>query len=120
MRNDTLNDKTRLLHILEAISEIESYIITVDHSTFLDSSLVRNATLMQIQVIGEAVSHLSESLKSQSPEAEWRQIRSTRNIIAHQYFGIDFEIVWDIASVKLPIFKNQVQHILATSFNEPF
>ena len=113
MRNNSLNDKIRLLHILEAISEIESYINNLDDSAFLNSSLIRNATLMQIQIIGEATSHLSDSLKSQFPEVEWRQIRSTRNIIAHEYFGIDFEIVWNIASAKLPIFKKQVHQILS-------
>ncbi len=66
MRDSSLNDRIRLLHILEAISEIESYLANTNHTTFLDSSLIRNATLMQIQVIGEATSHLSESLKSQS------------------------------------------------------
>lgn len=118
MRNSNLSDRTRLLHILEAISEIESYIKNIDHSAFLDSSLIRNATLMQIQIIGEATSHLSESLKASFPDIEWKQIRSTRNIIAHEYFGIDFEIVWDIASDKLPVFKEQVLQILAKNFKE--
>ena len=112
MKDNALSDRIRLLHILDAISEIESYLKNVDLEAFTDSSLIRNATLMQIQIIGEATSHLSEFLKSQFPDIEWKQIRSTRNIIAHEYFGIDFEIVWNIASDKLPLFKQQVQQIL--------
>ena len=118
MRDNASSDRIRLLHILDAISEIESYLNNVDHNVFSNSSLIRNATLMQIQIIGEATSHLSESLKSQFPDIEWRQIRSTRNIIAHEYFGIDFEIVWNIASDKLPIFKRQVQEILEKTFGD--
>lgn len=113
MRNSTLGDKARLLHVLEAITEIESYLDAIDQNTFSNSSLIRNATLMQIQVIGEAVAHISDSLKAEYPNIEWKQIKSTRNIIAHEYFGIDFDIVWEIATHKLPLFKMQVEDILS-------
>ena len=116
MRDSSLNDKTRLLHILDAISEIESYILNLDRPAFLENSLVRNATLMQIQILGEAASHLSDPLKNQFPEIEWKQIRSTRNLIAHEYFGIDFEIVWNIALYKLPELKQQIRQVLDTAF----
>lgn len=104
---------------MEAISEIESYLTNLDHNTFSDSSLIRNATLMQIQIIGEATSNISDTLKAEFPDIEWKQIKSTRNIIAHEYFGIDFEVIWDIASYKLPTFKEQVKLILKKVFEEP-
>lgn len=113
MRNNALSDKTRLLHILEAITEIQSYLNNLERNTFLDNSLVRNATLMQIQIIGEATANISDSLKAEYPDIEWKQIKSTRNIIAHEYFGIDFDIVWDIATHKLPSLKEEVEQILA-------
>ena len=116
MRNSILSDKIRLLHILDAISEIEFYLTNLDHTAFLDSSIVRNATLMQIQIIGEATSNISDSLKEEFPDIEWKQIKSTRNIIAHEYFGIDYDIIWNIASYKLPRFKEQVHLILKKVF----
>ncbi|MGV3510150.1 MAG: DUF86 domain-containing protein [Sphingobacteriaceae bacterium] len=119
MRNSILNDKIRLLHILEAITEIESYLTDIDHNAFSDSSVIRNATLMQIQIIGEATSNISDRQKEEFPDIEWKQIKSTRNIIAHEYFGIDYDIIWDIATFKLPIFKEQVRLILKNVFEEP-
>ena len=116
MKNSILSDKNRFLHILDAISEIESYLHNLSPIQFFDSSLIRNATLMQIQIIGEATSHISDSLKAKYPHIEWKQIIGTRNIIAHEYFGIDFDIVWNIAYYKLPIYKDQVKSILKTLF----
>jgi uncharacterized protein with HEPN domain len=120
MKNSPESDKVRLLHILEAISEIESYLSNCDHGDFLDSSLIRNATLMQVQIVGEATSHIGTALKNAFPEVEWKQIKSTRNIIAHEYFGIDFEIIWNIAFYKLPVFKGQIRQILKETFKEDF
>ena len=67
---------------------------------------------MQIQIIGEAVSNISELLKSQYPDIEWKQIKGTRNIIAHEYFGIDYEIVWEIAKNGLPELKEKIRFLL--------
>ena len=112
MKDNPLSDRIRLLHILDAIIEIESYIATLDLDAFLSNSLVKNATLMQIQIIGEAVSHINASLKKQYDYVEWQKIKGTRNIIAHEYFGIDYEIVWEIAKNNLPRLKEQVKAIL--------
>jgi len=112
MKNSPLSDKIRLLHILDAIAEIEGYLANILHEDFLNSSLIKNATLMQIQIIGEAVSNITDVLKNQHPDIEWKQIKGTRNIIAHEYFGIDYEIVWEIANNSLPELKEKIQILL--------
>jgi len=112
MKDNPLSDKIRLLHILDAIDEIEAYLSGLNLDAFLENSLVKNATLMQIQIIGEATSHINASLKQQYKNVEWQKIKGTRNIIAHEYFGIDYEIVWEIAINNLPDLKEKIQVII--------
>lgn len=107
-----LTDRIRIQHILDAIAETENYLI---HSSFEDynsNSEKRFATIKQIEIVGEACNHLTNELKQKHPEIEWLQINGFRNISVHEYFGIDFHIVWDIAKNDLPVLKQKFADIL--------
>ena len=98
-------------HILDAINEIEDYIDDVGFSDFETNSMMKNASIRQLEIIGEASSRISNELKSEYPLINWKDIIGFRNIIIHQYFGIDEKIVWDILKNDLPILKKLIRKI---------
>lgn len=109
---DSSSDKLRLLHILDAITEIEKYLKTISYESFLKNSEKRFATVKQIEIIGEACNALTEDLKSANADIPWRAIKGFRNISIHEYFGVNFRLVWEIAKNDLPELKVKIQNIL--------
>ena len=107
-----IGDKVRLLHILDAIGEIEGYILQTDFKAFLNNSMMRFACVKQLEIIGEASGQISEETKQQFPEVEWNKMKGMRNILVHEYFGIDTRVVWEIIIDDLPGLKKQVEEIL--------
>ncbi|MEO6405398.1 MAG: DUF86 domain-containing protein [Ferruginibacter sp.] len=101
MRNE-LGDKIRLQHILDAIDEIHKYLTSADLSVFLGNSMMRFACIKQMEIIGEASNHLSTELKAKFSDIEWAQIVGMRNVFAHEYFGIDSRLVWEIIKNDIP------------------
>jgi len=107
-----ITDKTRVLHILEAISEVEKYLNGVSYDVFLANSEKRFATIKQIEIIGEACNVLTAEFKNAHPEIDWKPIRGFRNISIHEYFAVNFHIVWEIAQNDLPVLKHQFKTAL--------
>jgi uncharacterized protein with HEPN domain len=101
----------RLEDILEACETIRQY-TPASKEAFDADPPVRSHILFHIQVIGEAASNLSESLREQHPEVPWKAIVRMRNIIAHVYFGIDWNEVWRVATADIAVLRAQVQAIL--------
>jgi uncharacterized protein with HEPN domain len=102
-----LTDELRIKHILDAITEIQDYLRNVSFDDFLSSSEKRFATIKQIEIIGEACSRISESFKAAHPEIQWKPIVGFRNVSIHEYFGVNFQIVWEIAQFDLPVLFEQ-------------
>jgi uncharacterized protein with HEPN domain len=109
-----LGDKIRLNHILEAITEIESYLNDANFDTFLNNSMMRFACIKQMEIVGEASNHISDEVKNQFSEVEWSQIVGMRNVFVHEYFGVDARLVWEIIKNDLPEFKSKVIAIIET------
>ncbi len=107
-----LGDKARLQHIYDAIKEIENYIAKSSFEDFQSNSMMQFATVKQLEIIGEASNLLTEHFKRLYKEIEWREIIGLRNILIHEYFGIDTKIVWDILQVDLPKLKIQIEGVL--------
>jgi uncharacterized protein with HEPN domain len=110
---DRLGDKVRLLHIQEAILEIESYIEQTSFTQFNTNSMLRSACIRQLEVIGEATSRLSDDMILQNPVVEWQKIKALRNLLIHEYFGVSNQIVWNVIQHNIPILKIQIDSILA-------
>ena len=102
-----LTDKVRISHILDAIGEVEKYLEGVSFDNFLANSEKRFATIKQVEIIGEACNRISRGFKSRHSYIEWQQINGFRNISIHEYFGVDNQIVWEIAKNDLPALKAQ-------------
>ena len=111
MRSE-LGDKIRLKHILYAIEEIEKYLKEIDFPAFIENSMMRFACIKQMEIIGEAGNHVSQELKSKFTEVEWAQIVGMRNVFAHEYFGIDSSLVWQIIKNDIPELKDKIKTIL--------
>jgi uncharacterized protein with HEPN domain len=105
---DRLGDKIRLLHIIDAINEIENYIQDTDLKGFVDNSMMFNASLRQLEIIGEASNRLSEELLNRTPSIPWARIIGLRNLVIHEYFGVDDFTIWNVIKINLPFLKEKV------------
>lgn len=105
-------DTLYLKDILDSVSAIEDFIMGMDFDSFVKDRKTRSATIRELEVIGEAAGKISEGLKSRTPEVDWRTIKDFRNVLSHEYFGIDDKILWQIVTEKLSLLKNQISHIL--------
>jgi uncharacterized protein with HEPN domain len=94
--------------ILDAIDRIQVYTQGASFDTLQNNSMLQDAILHNLEIIGEAAKHVPDDLKIKSSEVEWRKIAGMRDVIAHEYFGISLEIVWDILQNKLPDLRSTV------------
>jgi uncharacterized protein with HEPN domain len=111
MHNISQKDSTCLLNMLDAIQKISAYTKEFENADdFNRNTLVFDATLMNFIVIGEMVEKLSESFLQKTAErVNWHKVKSFRNILAHNYFGVDAEEVWEIINKFLPDLRLQVE-----------
>lgn len=109
---DKLGDRARLLHIIDSIEKIDSYVLESKFEDFEGNSMMKDACIRQLGIIGEASNRISEEIKDSNEEIEWRQIIGLRNIVIHQYFGVDDQVIWDIIQHNLPDLKSRVKRIL--------
>ncbi len=107
-----LGVKARLQHILDAINVIDSYIEKAGFNDFLNNSMMRFACLKQIEIIGEAGNSITKDTRAKFSDVEWRQIVGMRNVIVHEYFGVDNNLVWEVIKNDLPELKEKVEEIL--------
>jgi uncharacterized protein with HEPN domain len=108
-----IGDKQRLLHIVEAIDEIQTYTANSDQNTFIGNSMMRFACVKQIEIIGEAANYITPETKALFIDLDWRQIIGMRHILVHEYFGVDFELIWQVIINDLPILKQKSLDVLA-------
>jgi len=105
--------KAYLKDILEAIRKIENYTKDIAFDDFVMDELIQDGVVRNLEVIGEAVKNIPEDIKDKKPEVEWKKIAGLRDILIHDYFGIDEDIVWDAVKNKLPGLKKKIKGILS-------
>jgi uncharacterized protein with HEPN domain len=105
------SDQERLLDILEAINNIEKYLIN-NQQSFFEDELIQVWVVHHLQIIGEAANNLSDDLTYQYDNIPWAKIIAFRNIIVHEYFRIDLEVVNKIIQENLKELKSQIEEII--------
>ncbi|WP_294251983.1 DUF86 domain-containing protein [Propionivibrio sp.] len=102
-----------LADILDSTRAIQSYVRDVDFKTFIGDRMRCAAVIREFEIIGQAVGKLPEAIKSEYPAVPWRDIKDFRNLLVHEYFGVDLEIVWNAIRIELPILLDVTQTILS-------
>lgn len=98
--------------IIDFIDKIENYTENVDLQKFKENSIIVDAVLRNLEIIGEASSQLPESIRKIYPEIPWKQMKGLRNILIHEYFGVNLETIWFTLKNQLPLLKIQLVDIL--------
>ncbi len=98
--------------IRSSIAKIEEYTGAISFEEFSRNSLIVDGTVRNLEIIGEAVKKLPRSITDIHPEIEWKKIAGLRDILIHEYFGVDEKIIWNIVRYKLPELKTTVNKIL--------
>ncbi len=98
--------------ILDAIDMIEEFIGDMDYGEFMKDDKTSTAVVKKIEIIGEAIKNIPNDVRMKHKAIPWRDIVGMRNKITHNYFKIDYEIVWNVVKEKLPALKIQVEQVL--------
>ena len=105
-------DAERLQDIIEAIERIERY-AQRGKEAFVHDELLQTWVVHHIQIIGEAARKLSDELRARDQDTPWPEIIAMRNVLVHDYFGIDVDEVWSTVEEDLPELKRRVRTLLA-------
>ena len=105
-------DDVYIAHILEALERIERY-SSVGRDRFLNETHWQDAVIRQLEVVGEATKRLTDELRKQHSEIPWKRIAGLRDVLIHDYMGVDIGAVWEITQRELPDLKKRLIGIRA-------
>jgi uncharacterized protein with HEPN domain len=105
--------KARLEDIIEAAEAIRDFTAGQSRESLAADRKTRDAVIRNLEVIGEAVKKLTPEQRARHPGVEWSRIAGLRDILIHDYFGVDMDIVWDVVKTKLPLLSARVRQMLA-------
>jgi uncharacterized protein with HEPN domain len=100
-----------LQHILESLELIQEYLYKVSERKFKSSPAIQDRVLYRLMIIGEAVKNMPEKIRRQHAEIPWKAIAGLRDVLIHQYFGVDLDEVWLILKNRLPLLQTQIEKI---------
>ena len=103
-----------LRHILDEIEYIEGEISKISKSDFLADETLKRSFVRGIEIIGEAAKKVPVDFKNKHRDVDWKRIAGMRDKLIHDYFGVDYRLVWDVATNKLPELKQKIKQIIDT------
>ena len=105
------NGKIFLTHILDSIKLVEEYLKGKSKLDFLNSKQLQDSVIRRIEIIGEAIKNIPNDIKENYSQIPWREITGMRDILIHQYFGVDLDLTWQVIDKDLPRLKGQISDI---------
>ena len=108
----TEDSEVLVQHILQSIAYIEEYVKDKSYQEFETSVQFQDSVLRRLEIIGEAVKHLSDKFKGDYPHLPWKKIAGMRDILIHEYFGVDLELAWTVVEKDLPFLKQELQKVI--------
>ena len=106
-----------LSDIMDSSNAIQEFVKGLSFEEFCKDRKTYSAVIREFEIIGEAVGKLSDEVKQKHPDVEWQDIKDFRNLLTHEYFGIDLEIVWKTVKDDLPALIEAVRAILGKGIN---
>lgn len=97
-----------LQDIIDSISNIEEYTAGLTLEEFQTRKMVKDAVIRNFEIIGEASTHIPDEIKFKYASVPWRELKSVRNIVIHEYFGVDLDIIWKTIHKSLPGLKKEI------------
>ena len=104
--------KQQLDDIIQAITSIREYVKDMDYKAFEADRKTQDAVIRNLEVIGEAARTMSDEVRDKAAEIEWYKIIALRNILIHEYFGVNLKIVWDVVQNKLDAVESTCRRLL--------
>ncbi len=98
--------------ILSAIEKIEMYTKELNFEKLCENSMAVDAVVRNFEIIGEATKNVPKMVKDKYPDVEWKEAIGFRNVLTHDYFGIDLESVWDTLKNNIPVLKRHIGEVL--------
>jgi len=98
-----------LRHILAEVDYLIDGAAEIERDDFLSDETLKRAFVRSIEIIGEATKHVPETFRQAHPEFEWRAMAGMRDRLIHGYFGVDYELVWDVVVNKIPALRNSLR-----------
>ncbi len=99
--------------VCDAIVRITSYTANLSREEFMNDARTIDAVIRNLEVLGEAAKHVPNEVRATFSEIDWKAIAGMRDILIHEYFGVDYDIVWDVVSTRIPMLVQAIPRLRA-------